>query len=137
MSAQRRKICRRARFNGEHEAKSERIGMVIIVDPANWRLKPDTKRIQQLRSALCETRANMSLNLGLSFPFDIRDESRWWRVVDSGSGVNGKGWLRQRRRQLFVVVSLCHEYRCCGKRSVGATNSCYNALVVKGWQIRS
>ena len=49
MSVQGRKVCRRTRRDWEHEAKIEGVGMIIIVDPADWCLKSDIRRVRVLR----------------------------------------------------------------------------------------
>lgn len=71
MNFQGREVCRGARCDWKHEAKVERVGMIIIVDPADWRLKLDIWRVQELRSSFCDIHTTLALSLGLLLSFDI------------------------------------------------------------------
>ena len=71
MRVQGREVCRGARRDWKHEAKVERVGMVIIVDPADWPLQWNIWWVQEFRSGFCDIRATLAMTLGLLLSFNI------------------------------------------------------------------
>ena len=120
MSLQRREVGRRGTGRDwKHEAEVEGVGVVIIVDPANGRLKGAIWRVRWLRKRFRRRGVALVSGFGLPLPLSLdagaRDGSRRrrWRAVGSGSGRSGELWLRRpwTRRLHFAVVPLGHVCR--------------------------
>lgn len=79
MSGQEREICGRIRRDWKHEAEVERVGMVVVIDPADGSLNRDSERLRSLdilgmqlsRNPLCEVYTIFLVSAGSLFAFGI------------------------------------------------------------------